>query len=786
VIAHPISVTDLTGDPTTEWPALVTITHEGPIQVVKPPGIDRPAKWTGIGGLTPDPNNNDLWHVAAGSSEPAAILNLASRKWARLNRIVWQDENLPGMMKHRDLLIINRPNLDQVDGEYLDPEDERIPENEWHWQNYAYAKLRLKAPRDAGLEIVVDYSTVSASDPCYPTLEPGEFTWERQQHQVTYRVHIDKTPEGEDYSSVVFDLAVPQKGDVAPVLYHVDRITIRILGTAQQDEDWEFDDIYLLDKYWVEDWGDEPDSCFKAREYDPWDYFLADYTGFAGVVNGLRCFNIPYGYEEYERTERSLKQRQKWRSRNEGVGIMDYAKPLQRLCDEVYWQRGWAATYHDPEESSANEDSDENKLFGTFRWWDLLRHHEYAFDDPPHSNSQEICGAPIVRTWYIAAGIKHVIYYEKFAQGRPHGIAVKSDRSGRMRREGSVSLQGRESGGKTWAEMGTVVPDAHGRFRLGPALEKDREYRLGGSEEIFQLANVRYTWQIAGLQIEDRNIWLMRDLLDNRYVFWEDGDDVKFCALERYSFRSFWGTQVAVANAGMPSAVKKENGLILLAVEQDGGIAIYWSRNRREFKRKVATLEGSKPCIMNGPIADWLLFEREGKLRVRRTSDWFKSWMTFTMGDPDDIEREICDAPANGRAVGIRSRDGRLLVAVPRGSQIEIWVSKSAGRRWELQTTVEGDKPFITHGPLVDYFFFERDGTIWARRTRKYFQDWVAYGIGENCPGEKPVCDDPGPMVSCIKQFIGRLILGRSVPEGVQLLVTLNNCRTWRELMTVG
>jgi len=494
VIVHPISVTDLTGDPTTEWPPFVTITHEGPIQVVKPPGIDRPAEWTGVGGLTPDPNNNDLWHVTAGSSEPAAILNLASRKWARLNRIVWQDPNLPGMMKHRDLLIINRPNLDQVGGEYLDPEDERIPENEWHWQNYAYAKLRLKAPRDADLEIVIDYSTVTAEDPCYPTLEPGEFTWQRQQHQVTYRVHVAKTPEGEDYSSVVIDLAVPQEGDIAPVLYHVDKITIRILGTASQDEDWEFDDIYLLDKYWVEDWGDEPDSYFEVREYDPWD-FLADYTGFAGVVNGLRCFNIPYGYEEYERTERSLKQRQKWRSRVEGANIMDYAKALRRLCDEVNWQRGWTATYHDPEDGSANKDADGNKLFETFRWWDLLRHHEYAFDDPPHSNSQDIRGAPIVRTWYIAAGIKHVIYYEKFAQGRPHGLMYRRDRSGRVRRSGTVQLYGRDVGTQGWALLGSATPDAHGRWRLGPELEKDKEYKLSDVATVFNLANVRYNWR---------------------------------------------------------------------------------------------------------------------------------------------------------------------------------------------------------------------------------------------------------------------------------------------------
>ncbi|MCD6352467.1 MAG: hypothetical protein J7M26_10135 [Armatimonadetes bacterium] len=494
LLIHPINVSDLTGDPTTEWPAFVTVAHEPPIRVVKPPGVSRPAQWQGSGGLSPDPADNDLWHVAAGSENPAATLSLATRKWARLNRIVWQDATLPGMMKHRDLLIINRPNLDQVGGEYLDPDDERIPENEWHWQNFAYAELRMKAPRDAEVEVVVIYSTISASDPCYPTLNPGEFTWTRQQSHVTYRMSLEATPEGQDYSSVIFDLAVPKEGEIAPVLYHVDQVTVRILGTVEQDEDWEFDDIYLTGAYWEDDWGDEPDSFFEVREYDPWD-FLADYTGFAGVVAGLRCFNIPYGYEEYERTERSLKQRQKWRSRNEGANIMDYAKALQRLKDEVYWQRGWTATYHDPEESSANKDDEGNKLIATFRWWDLLRHHEFKFDVPPRSSSQDLPGAPIVRQWQIAAGVKHTVYYEKFAQGRAHGLAYLSDRSGRRRRSGAIQLYGRDVGTQDWALVSSATPDAHGRWRLGPELEKAKEYKLSTDSAVFTLANVRYNWR---------------------------------------------------------------------------------------------------------------------------------------------------------------------------------------------------------------------------------------------------------------------------------------------------
>ncbi|MGE4406384.1 hypothetical protein [Pseudomonas sp.] len=627
LIFHPINVSDLEGDPTGEWPAFVTVSHEAPIQVVKPPGIDRPADWTGSGGLEPDGVNNDLWHVAAGSENPAATLVLATRKWARLNRIVWQDENLPGMMKHRDLLIINRPNLDDVGGEYLDPEDERIPENEWHWQNYAYARLQMKAPRDADVEIEVHYSTVTASDPCYPTLEPGEFSWSRQQHQVKYLVSIPQTPQGQDWSSVVFDLALPHEGDVAPTLYHVDQITVRILGTAPSDEDWEFDDIYLLDQYWNAEWGDEPTSYFQVRGYDPWD-FLSDYTGFGAVVCGLRCLNIPYGYEEYERVESSLKQRQKWRSRVEGANIMDYAKPLRRLKDEVSWQRGWTATYHDPEESAANKDADGNKLVGTFRWWDLLRHHEFTFDDPPRSTSQDIRGAPIVRQWQIVAGIKHAVYYEKFSQGRPHGLAYYSDRSGRARRTGVVQLLSREAGGQDWVLDSTTTPDAHGRWRLGPLLEKGREYRITGDETVFTLANVRYNWR-GGTVIAD---------LGEVTAF---RPTAEYCA-------AFAFVYLIHERPGNRFALREWN-LVYLRMGQPE--RTWWMDETIENVGEWPYLARLHPCAKND-----LLFWRDGHLYIWQQDAWGNEWLN--QADLGECSRWFAAQTSEFHGLGLVYRAG--------------------------------------------------------------------------------------------------------------------------------
>jgi len=570
---HPINVENLEGNPYDEWPAGLLIAHEEPIRVVKPPGISRPANWVGSNGLTPDSTNNDLWRVAAGSTNATATLTLATRKWNRLNRIVQQDPALGNLMKHRDLLIINRPNLDQIGGEYLDPESERIPENEWHWKNFAYGELRIKAPRQAQIEIIVDYSTVTATDPCYPTLEQGEFEYTRSTHQVKYKVTVEATPAGQDYSSVVFDLAVPIEGDIAPNLWHVDKITLRILGTAVEDEEWIFDDIYLSGSYWQASWGDEPDSHFECRLYDPWD-FLADYTGFAGVVSGIKCFDIPYGYEEYERVERSLKQRQKARSRSTGQ-IMDYAKPLRRLKDEIYWQRGWAATYYNPEDSAANKDSEGNKLIGTFRWWDLYRFHEWKFDSPPRSTSQELKVVPIVRQIHAVAGIKHVIYYEKFAQGRAHGLAFATDRSGRLRYEGSVKLYRRPAGGGTWVEVDEDTPDGHGRFRLGPGLEKGYEYKVDDYATVYTFANTRYVWARYTAAVSRGDV--CRNYAGCFFLLIADGSTLKLYF--RQGINCPWHGPYTVAELSSGAAaldvVEGGGGMPVLIVEtNDGKVAI--------------------------------------------------------------------------------------------------------------------------------------------------------------------------------------------------------------------
>ncbi len=499
LLVHPLSATDKSSDPRGEWGAALQIACT-PISVVKPPGVTRPAAWSGSGGLTPDPTDNDLWTIAAGSTAPAASLSLASRKLARCARWVAQDPELPNSYKIRALLLINKANVDKVGDDYIDPEEERFPENPWHWENSCYGLLKLVAPRDAVLTVTIQYyGDPAISDPGYDVLDPGEgsVTW-GQLRTATWQVAIAKTEAPAEYSYVVFDLAVPQTGEVRPDTYLVTSLRITFPETTEEEE-WAFEDFEIGGSYWHDKWGEMPAIDFAAREYDPHD-FESDYTGFAALTSGVRALHIPFGYEEYEGIERCLKQRRKSRSRNEELDIFDYAEPLSRLVWMLSVQENFEATYYDPETSVDNQDEDLVSLFGTFRWYDLVPCHEWSW---PGDEGCDLGMAPRVGQWSIVAGMETAVYYAKFPQGRAHGIIYRSDRdslvygdgvSGRRRYGGSVRLYERATGEEEWSVNSTTTGGGHGDFRLGPGLQKGREYRLTANGGTFALQNRRYHW----------------------------------------------------------------------------------------------------------------------------------------------------------------------------------------------------------------------------------------------------------------------------------------------------
>ncbi|KKL88708.1 hypothetical protein LCGC14_1922020 [marine sediment metagenome] len=338
------------------------------------------------------------------------------------------------------------------------------------------------------------YSVVEIDDPNYTNFDDrfglnGTYSYSREPLEANYNVTF---PEG--LSNVYVDLMVPSPSTatVPPDFYHVDAIEFQ-LPAAPAGETWTLADIWLTP---------DPDTnrrpLYEVGMYEPPDHLSAvgppavdgDYTGCRLLVEGKASSDIPYGFEDHQKTEFSLKQRQKRRHPPDSplVGeLLDTAKPLNNLDLEVSLQEGWEFTNNDAENSSHNKDALGVKMFGDFYYFDLIRGREYPISGP--DVTYQWPGCPPTIYWTIRGGTPYKVYYESYLQGRVHGMVIRSDRSGRSRGVGTVRLERQPAGGGSWVEGSTGSPDVHGRFRLGPALQEDFIYRIGDVGVVWEVAS---------------------------------------------------------------------------------------------------------------------------------------------------------------------------------------------------------------------------------------------------------------------------------------------------------
>jgi hypothetical protein len=526
--------------PIGQWPAIVTTSHDAEVPVVKPAGVTRPADWIGSGGAVPQAGDNDVWDVAASSSAPYVALTLASRFFTRLGRLA--DHAADTDYHDANLIILNYPNTDrfgyQVPTDFCDPVADRIDENEWHWKNHTYLRVRLWAPRAATLTVTVNFSTFTATfgDGPYTCFEhtfgtSGAFTYARQSSSVTYEVSVVA-----GWNTRFVDLMVPATGGLVPNLHHVDLIRIDLPSTGAAEQ-WRLDDLYL---------SPDPDEThephYELRCYDPAPYqhivgtgLTTDFTMTAGLVDGKGVFDIPYGYDEYETVERSLKGRQKRRHCPDTPieDLLDYAKPIGSLVNEMGLQRGWAIANSGLVNSSANKDIDGTRMFPEFYYFDPLRAHEGQFggllwdighwDDQSWSenalrwdtdawDAAEWVGegliwdvskwdqsewtaaydwpaAPVTLSWRILGGVAYRVVFEKHPQGRAHGLCVEESRGDRLRGSGTVELERQAEGGGPWVLHSSDTPDANGRYRVGPGKELGYNWRIAGEGTTWDIIN---------------------------------------------------------------------------------------------------------------------------------------------------------------------------------------------------------------------------------------------------------------------------------------------------------
>jgi len=700
LLVHALSSSTKSEDPREEWAIAGQISYVES-HVIQPEDItERPANWTGSGGLTPDVSNNDLWTIASGSIRPSAKIELASRKMNRLSRFVAQNPEDESSEKLRDLIYINKANIDKIGDAYIDPEDERIPENPSHWENASYAWLLIKAPHPAVLTIKVQYyGDPIINDPGYPTLYPGEASVEWGEMQTaTWKVQVNQTAPGEEYSSVAFDLMVPQEGSVRPDLYLVKSIEIQF-PPVEETEQWEFVDFIIGCDHWDNSWGTKPPVSIFCSEYDPYD-FEHDYTGFRAMASGRPCFHIPFGYEEYESLEKNLKQRQKSRSRNEELDIFDYAKSLGHLFWLINVQENWTATYYTPETKDSNQDEDGVRLFGEFKWYDLINCHEWGW---AADSSADLGMAPVAGQWSPAPGVETVIYYMKYPQGRPHGLVYLSnrdsivytnDKSARWRYgDGKeIYLYQREVDETEWNEIQHHEPDQHGIIRLGPDKEKDYVYKVDTGndveENVFSLKNRLYTWITTSARaIVAGECGIIEHLKNFVSVLYSMGEGIFhiYTAPPNQYFATgenqanYPQPKQDTSNAGdcSPSGyVDSHRNMHLFFVRDSAimhGISSNWGKS---WTTMATNIEGSKAFVINHNNGIQSAFVVNDSVLVHYLSnDHFATTIRYKV-----IDSAVDDVMPSGYVSG-----GKLYCFCMKDETLVCWMSEDCGKTWAEQ-----------------------------------------------------------------------------------------------------
>lgn len=744
LILHPINVGGLMGDPLVEWPTMLDISHEGPLEVIKPVGISRPADWTGGNGCTPNVGNNDQWDVAGGSSGPYATIDLVNRYITRMERLKAREADTG--FEHAFLIKVHRANVDVWDwdpDQWLDPEEDRVPENRWHWQAYGYLELMINAPRTATLTVSVTYSYIlSMFDNCKTGHNKrfgidGEFTYTMNDVTITYDVVVPQTVGPAAFSTVPFDLMIPQTGLPFPKLFLVKRIKVTLPDTAGgSPETWTLDDFRLVD---------DPDETrrplYRAGMFDPHDSpswpgdeeaeppvppVVGDYTGVRAHACGYPSWAIEDGTEAHVKSELCWKLRQKSRHANPAItDLLDHAKADNLLAFELNHQEGWRCTSRNMKMSAANRDGAGTRALWTIYGFDARRFKHYYIDAAGATGAPAMAmpvgeggalqfaeeqhglawpGAPITWRWDIVGGTEYRIKIEKFVQGMACGMAAREDRSDRCRSEGNVELYYRKPAGSGgWHLVDHDVPDVHGYWELGPYKTYDHDFQIGGlgqrwtivhGSSPFEMDNVRFSrLDLVGDLAARYVVDLRRDYVDRCWVAAIDGAGLPFVARFPHCQGPLtdWVEVVSSGTYSQGSIVPLPDGHLVLALHDHGvgHAAIFVSKDDGETWERL-----SMPHFLDDlELPDHAEMPDTGVLYgVGIDAD--AVWIEWS-DDQGDSKGQFADSSTRKKITDLTLTNGAspasievmsdasLMVATVDDDGTKFWCSRDRGEHWE-------------------------------------------------------------------------------------------------------
>ena len=95
----------------------------------------------------------------------------------------------------------------------------------------------------------------------------------------------------------------------------------------------------------------------------------------------------------------------------------------------------------------------------------------------------------------------------------------------------------------------------------------------------------------------------------------------------------------------------------------------------------------SQPMVVEQNGILYLAGYRNRGQYLRRSADGGRTWLRFSDGSEERLIGTPSD-PARAGLIKMDSQGRRLVVAVPNGPQIDIYVSVDEGETWGLESTV--------------------------------------------------------------------------------------------------
>lgn len=644
-----------------------------------PPGqAVRPSAWTPTSESIAVTNGNTF---TVSSTTPALTRTLKTRYWLRLERMASLPEPEENLDADWPIQLKANENLTNDDEAWATS----IPvEDVTNWDNGRIVQLKFSTwpagAEEQNFTLTVNYSLVTIEDPCYTCHEhrfgsSGIWSYEKTSGTTTFTSVLASD------GTVQWDLGL-FKRDKSLCLQHVDSISI-----AFPDVNGEY---VLHATHGLDLIADPSTHGYNANDYprlkinpaiDPWNW-NADYSGFAATYEGLMMLNLVYGYEQYERVMRGMKQTQhRVHCPDSELGDdINYAKVLSRLCDEVNWQEGMTCIYDSAAIAAAITDVDDVTLTALY-WWDLNRDSgEYQ----PTANNTLTVG-PRVHTWDDLEYIPFVpctIYSEYATQGVAHGMAYNENNTEVLRSGGGWSdsttkypYQLCYLDGETWVETGSFDVNPAGRWVTPPAPEKDMTYGIRLSPE-----TVINIGEFANRELAIQTFLIVEEQL------------IKLSSL-RHHFQILFATDVT-GNTELYRSIKSGRELSHTIDKDGSGPSLFYTVQPQlgTTEDRIILLDWGKALRsstmtlgFSTPYAQWLAIETtlylfynvSGTITCAISYDnggtWASTGITVGTGAEDKLY-----------PTAVRRADGSILCAYHESgaTALTVKISKDGGKTW--------------------------------------------------------------------------------------------------------